>query len=346
MMPPLTIIAVDDEPLNLMLIEELGKSIGIEVLSFLEPLKALEYVKTHDVDIMLTDYMMPVMDGLGLLEQAKAAKPELLSVMITAAGDNEAVKLNALGKGANDFLSKPINVAEFQLRIRNLSAIRHSQRVMSDFNAQLKREVELATGKLVQREHEALNVLSRTAEYKDPETGSHIARVAHYSKMMAAHYGLDATEQEIVFYASPLHDIGKVGISDAILLKPGKLDPEEFAVIKQHPKIGLDILQGSENPYLRAGAVIAYSHHEKYDGSGYPEGLAGGEIPLYGRITAIADVFDALTSIRPYKRAWSFEEALELIRSESGKHFDPVLVDIFVTNIETVRGIYDSFGGE
>jgi response regulator RpfG family c-di-GMP phosphodiesterase len=195
----------------------------------------------------------------------------------------------------------------------------------------------------VQREHEALQVLSKTAEYKDPETGSHISRVAHYSKLMAKGYGLDEDEQELIFYASPLHDIGKVGINDNVLLKPGKLTPEEFEIMKGHSQIGYEILKSSENPYLRAGAIIAHTHHEKFDGSGYPRGIKGDDIHIYGRITAIADVFDALTSERPYKKAWSFNDAAALIKNESGLHFDPELVTIFIDHIDTVREIYRTF---
>jgi HD-GYP domain-containing protein (c-di-GMP phosphodiesterase class II) len=163
--------------------------------------------------------------------------------------------------------------------------------------------------------------------------------------MLAKLHGLSEYEQEVLFYAAPLHDIGKVGIEDAVLLKPGKLTHEEFERMKQHSTMGYGILANSTNPYLKAGAIVAHTHHEKYNGKGYPKGLCGEEIPLYGRIVAIADVFDALTSIRPYKRAWSFEEAMELIKNEKGEHFDLELADLFINNIDEVRIIYAQFEG-
>jgi response regulator RpfG family c-di-GMP phosphodiesterase len=343
---PLNIIAVDDEPFNLMLIEELAALKGLKVKTFLSPVEALRYVQEETVDLLLTDYMMPEIDGIELIRRCRAVKPDILSVVITATSDSEEVKLQALEAGATDFLTKPINAVEFQLRVQNLATIRKSQLFLSGFNETLKQEVAIATEKLIQREHEALVVLSSTAEYRDPETASHISRVAHYSKLMAEGYGLDQEEQERIFYASPLHDVGKVGIKDEILLKPGKLTDEEFEYMKTHAEIGYEILKNCENPFLKAGAVIARSHHEKFDGSGYPRGIKGEDIPLYGRITAIADVFDALTSHRPYKKAWSFEEAFEFIRDQSGAHFDPKLVKIFIDNAEAVRKIYTTFAEE
>lgn len=217
---------------------------------------------------------------------------------------------------------------------------------LQDFNVKLQSEIQKATSDLVAREHEALRVISRLAEHRDPETGSHIARVAHYSKMLASACGLSEKEQDTLFYASPLHDIGKVGISDAILLKPAKFSDEEYEIMKTHSQIGYEMLKDSKNPYLQAGAIIAKYHHEKYDGSGYNNGYSGNDIHIYGRITAIADVFDALTSQRPYKKPWSFEEALEFLQKEAGKHFDPILVSLFIENIEEVKSIYMKFEEE
>jgi response regulator RpfG family c-di-GMP phosphodiesterase len=339
----LSIVAVDDEPVNLLLIEELARQQHYSVTTFEDPSAALAYVKSHPVDLLLTDYMMPDIDGIELLRQCRQINPLLLSVMITAVSDSKEVKFQALEAGATDFLTKPIHPVEFQLRLKNLATIQQSQALLHDFNTQLKKEVAEATQNLIQREHEALKVLSKTAEYKDPETGSHISRVAHYSKLMAKGCGLDESEQQLLFYASPLHDIGKVGINDAVLLKPGKLTPDELQIMKQHSHIGYEILKSSKNPYLQAGALIAHTHHEKFDGSGYPRGLEGNEIHIYGRITAIADVFDALTSERPYKKAWSFDEAIALITEQSGSHFDPELVNIFIEQIDTVKEIYRTF---
>ncbi|MEW5832227.1 MAG: HD domain-containing phosphohydrolase [Campylobacterota bacterium] len=324
------IVIVDDESVNLMLLEVIVRQEGYDPRIFDNPFDALEYLEGNEADLLMTDFNMPGLDGIGLLEKAKELQPKIKSIMITG-NEEESVREQAFAKGVNDFLNKPYSQTEVKLRIKNIHILRIEER---------SREA------LREREHEALRILSRTAEYKDPETGSHIARVAHYSKMLARLCGLDEEEQELIFYAAPLHDIGKVGIEDAVLLKPGKLDEAEFERMKAHSDVGYEILADAQNPYLAAGAVIARSHHEKYNGTGYPYGLKGEEIPLYGRIVAIADVFDALTSIRPYKKAWSFEEAMALIVREKGEHFDPVLVDLFVQSEAEIREIFVRFGAE
>jgi len=339
----LHVIAVDDEPFNLELLKALSVKIYPDLLTFSSADEALSHIQEHPVDIMLVDYMMPHMNGIELMKQASIINSDILTIMITAAGDDEEVKLLALNEGAIDFLKKPVNAAEYRARMKNVSKLKLSQRILDNFNHQLEQEVARATETLVQREKEALEVLSNTAEYKDPETASHVARVAHYSKLLAKAYGLNSYEQEVVFNASPLHDIGKVGISDAILLKPGKLEDDEMKEMKKHAVIGMKILESCENPFLKAGAIIAHTHHEKYDGSGYPNALKAEEIHIYGRITALADVFDALTSIRPYKKAWSFEDALKYLQEQKGKHFDPYLCELFVLNIEDVRHIHEKF---
>ncbi|PHR58874.1 MAG: two-component system response regulator [Arcobacter sp.] len=340
---PLYVIAVDDEPFNLELLKALSLKIYPDILTFDDPKEALVHIKKHPVDIMLVDYMMPYMNGIVLMKEAHLINSNILTIMITAAGDNEEIKLLALNEGAIDFLKKPLNAAEYRARMKNVSKLKRSQLILDDFNHQLEKEVARATQALIQREKEALKVLSNTAEYKDPETASHVSRVAHYSRLLAKAYGLDRHEQEVVFNASPLHDIGKVGISDAILLKPGKLDEDEMKEMKEHAHIGMKILETSENPFLKAGAIIAHTHHEKYDGSGYPRGLKAEEIHIYGRITALADVFDALTSVRPYKKAWSFEEAMDYLQEQRGKHFDPYLCNLFIKNIDEIRIIHKQF---
>lgn len=337
------IVAVDDKEINLMILEEIARDVGFEILTFLNPIDAIEHVRNHRVDILFADYMMPQMDGLSLIKVCKTLQPEMITVMITAVDNNTALKINALEEGTADFLTKPIDAAELKAKVRNLSELKRSQNLLKNFNQQLQSEVTKATQTLIEREHETLRVLSNTAEYRDPETASHIARVANYSKMLARAYGMSQEEQDIVFYASPLHDIGKVGISDTILLKPGRLSEEEFDIMKKHSAIGHEILRNAQNVYLQSGAIISITHHEKYDGTGYPHGLRGSDIHVYGRITAIADVFDALTSLRPYKKAWSFDEAMVFIREQSGKHFDPELVDLFLANIDEVRVIYHQY---
>lgn len=336
-------VSIDDNQQNLMVLEAYAEQFALQIKSFLDPLKALEFISSHDVDIVFVDYMMPKLNGIELISEFRKTNTATPIIMITAAGDDKKLKLEALHSGATDFLNKPLDLSEFTSRTKNLLALRHAQLILNDKAKLLEEEVKKATQDLIDREHESLIVLGRTAEYKDPETASHVARVGHYSKLLAEKYGLSKEEQEIIFYASPFHDIGKVGIADGILLKPAKLTDEEFAIMKKHAQIGYEILKDSKSKYLKMGAQIALTHHEKYNGKGYPNGLKGEDIPIAGRIVAIADVFDALVSIRPYKKSWTFERAIELLKEEKSEHFDPKLVDIFINNIDKVKDIFNRF---
>jgi len=339
----LHIVIVDDEIVNLLLLENIVTTEGYEhVTTFNNAPEALAYIQSNSIDALITDFNMPDMDGIALLKHAKTLYPDLVSIMITANNDNEMMH-KALETGVTDFLLKPISPVVFKLRLHNILELKHSLSMTQYFNETLTTKVEKATVALQKSEYEALEVLSKAAEYKDPETASHIARVAHYSQLLAKACGLSAKEQNIIYYAAPLHDIGKIGIHDAILLKPGKLTADEFRQMQEHSNIGANILHGKENIFLQAGEVIAQTHHEKYNGKGYPNGLKGEAIPLYGRIVSITDVFDALTSKRPYKEAWSFEKALNLLMKEKGQHFDPKIVDLFIQNIDTVKTIYEKF---
>lgn len=340
------VISIDDNNINLLLVENYAKSLGLQVLNFTNPKEALVYSLKHPHDMVIVDYMMPEMNGLEFIEAYRSSIKETPVIMLTAVGDDDALQIKALELGATDFLSKPINPPAFKARITNLMGMRKIQLILNDKALLLEEEVRKATAKIVAREQETLVVLGKTAEYKDPETGAHISRVAHYSKLLAKWYGLNEHMQELIFYASPLHDMGKVGIADGILLKPARLDAKEFEIMQQHVRIGYDILKEAQSEYLKAGSIIAYTHHEKYDGSGYPKGLKGESIPIFGRIVAIADVFDALTSIRPYKKAWSFEEAVSYLESNKGLHFDPRLVECFCENIGEIREIYEMIAQE
>ncbi len=339
----LNIVVVDDEIVNLLLLENILESEGYEnVSTFSNSPEALQYIQQNSIDALITDFNMPEMDGIKLLETAKEYYPDLVSIMITANNDNEMMH-KALQIGVTDFLIKPISPIVFKLRLHNILELKTSLNLTQRFNELLTTRVETATAALKKSKYEALEVLSKAAEHKDPETASHIARVSHYSKLLAKACGLSQEEQNIIYYAAPLHDIGKIGINDAILLKPGKLTQDEFTKMKKHSAIGAEILHGKENVFLQAGEIIALSHHEKYNGKGYPKGLSGEEIPLYARIVAIADVFDALTSDRPYKEAWSFEKAVNLLIEEKGEHFDPQIVDYFIANIDEIKAIYEEF---
>jgi putative two-component system response regulator len=334
-------VSIDDSEQNLMLLEAYANQIELQVTNFVDPQEALEFILNNNIDIIFVDYMMPKLNGLELIAKFRETNISTPIIMITAAGDN--IKLDALKAGATDFLNKPLDLSEFTLRTQNLLKLREAQLLIEDKAKLLQVEVEKATLELIDREHESLIVLGKTAEYKDPETASHVARVANYSKLLAGAYGLNDELQDIIYYASPFHDIGKVGIPDSILLKPAKLDDDEFKIMKTHAAIGYSILKEAKSKYLKAGATIALSHHEKYNGTGYPKNLQGEDIPIEGRIVAIADVFDALVSIRPYKNAWSFDDAVEFLEQESGGHFDPKLVVLFIENIEKIKDIYDQF---
>ena len=340
------IISIDDNKTNLLIIESYAKNLSLQIDSFLEPKEALVASSNIEYDLVIVDYMMPEINGLEFIQEFRKNNPEIPIIMLTAVGDDMQLQIKALEYGANDFLSKPINAPAFKARIINMLKLRKSQLLLKDKAMLLQEEVDKATFRLKESEHETLQMLGKTAEYKDPETNAHTQRVSHYCKILARAYGLDENLQDIIFYASPFHDLGKIGIPDRILLKPGKLDADEYEIMKKHSQIGYEILKGSKSKYLKAGGVIAYNHHEKYDGTGYPNGLRGQSIPIFGRITAIADVFDALTSIRPYKKAWSVDEAFNLLIEEKNRHFDPILVDLFIKNKEDVMNIHNKFSQE
>ncbi|WP_122893091.1 HD domain-containing phosphohydrolase [Arcobacter peruensis] len=340
------IVSIDDNENNLYLIESICMDMDLNVINFTDPIDALMYVLQNDIDMILIDYMMPNLNGLEFIEQFRINKKNIPIIMITAAGEDESIHKKAFELGVDDFLAKPVNAVILKTRVLNLLSNYQNTILIEDKAKLLESEIEKATMSLINREHETLSILGKMAEYKDPETASHVSRVAHYSKLLAKECKLDEKDQDIVFYAAPFHDVGKVGIEDKILLKPGKLDEEEFTIMKTHASIGYEILKDSQSQYLQAGAVIALAHHEKYDGSGYPNNLKGDEIHIFGRIVAIADVFDALTSNRPYKRAWSFDEALNFLKEQSGKHFDPAIVEHFINRIDEVTKIYNSFKEE
>ena len=340
------IISIDDNKTNLLIIESYAKNLSLQIDSFLEPKEALVASSNIEYDLVIVDYMMPEINGLEFIQEFRKNNPEIPIIMLTAVGDDMQLQIKALEYGANDFLSKPINAPAFKARIINMLKLRKSQLLLKDKAMLLQEEVNKATLRLKESEHETLQMLGKTAEYKDPETNAHTQRVSHYCKILARAYGLDENLQDIIFYASPFHDLGKIGIPDRILLKPGKLDADEYEIMKKHSQIGYEILKGSKSKYLKAGGVIAYNHHEKYDGTGYPNGLRGENIPIFGRITAIADVFDALTSTRPYKKAWSVDEAFNLLIEEKNRHFDPILVDLFIKNKEDVMNIHNKFSQE
>ncbi len=339
------VLIVDDNTTNLTLFRHLLKKIdGVESICFDQPLKALEWCADNEPDLVLLDYMMPEMDGLEFIEHFRKIKEykDIPIVVITADTENE-VRHRALNLGAYDFLNKPIDKTEFLARLRNLLVLRESQIALANRADWLAKEVKKATAELRSREKEMILRLSKAAEHRDPETGQHLIRMANYSRLIARELNLSEEQQELILEAAPMHDIGKVATPDAILLKQGRLTEDEFAVIKQHAISGYNILADSESTLIRAAAVMALSHHEKFDGSGYPRGLKGDAIPLYGRIVAVADVFDALTSIRPYKKAWSLNDACQFLRDQTGSHFDPLCIEAFFKAWNDILVIYERY---
>lgn len=343
---PLSVVIVDDFDINLTLFRALvGKIGGLESRCFKVSAQGLAWCEENGADVVIVDYMMPAPDGIEFVRRLRKIPGMIdVPVVMVTANTLTTVRHEALQSGATDFLTKPIDKDEFIARIGNMAALRRGQKLLANRAALLAREVEAATATIVQRELDTIVRLTKAAEYRDQETGGHIERMAHYSRLIAAALGLPAEAQQAIFDAAPMHDIGKVGTPDHILLKPGRLTDDEMAIMKQHAAIGHDILHGSESPILQAAAVIALSHHEKFDGSGYPGGLAGESIPLSGRIVALADVFDALTSSRPYKKAWELERAIDFICQQSGAHFDPACVAAFCAARDEIVAIRARYG--
>ncbi len=342
------VLIIDDSEINLTLIRALVLKLGeCEPVMFDHPLKALEWCRGNVPDLVIVDYMMPEMDGLRFIAAFRAlhGRTEIPVLMITA-NDQKDVRYEALLGGANDFLTKPIDRIEFSARVRNMLALRTGQKFLADRAAHLADEVAERTRDIRERERELIFRISRAAEFRDPETGAHIQRMAHYSEIIARGLDLDAATCNLILQAAPLHDVGKIGIRDHILLKPGKLSPQEFDIMKQHAMLGYDLLKDSGSEILQAGAEIARSHHEKYDGSGYPRGLKGSAIPLFGRIVAVADVFDALTSERPYKKAWALDDAMRFLEEGRSTHFDPLCVESFIAGWDEALEVRQRFRDE
>lgn len=343
-----TVLIIDDSDINLTLIKALVLKLGeCTPVLFDNPLRALDWCREHVPDLVIVDYMMPDMDGLKFISAFRAlhGRNEIPVLMVTA-NDQKEVRYEALLGGANDFLTKPIDRVEFSARSRNMLSLRMGQKFLADRAAHLDALVSEQTQEIRNREQELIFRMSRAAEFRDPETGAHIQRMAYYSQIIAKGLGLDEKIQKLILEAAPMHDVGKIGIPDYILLKPGKLTFEEFEVMKGHAKLGHELLKGSGSETLRAGAEIAISHHEKYDGSGYPFALVGTKIPLFGRIVAVADVFDALTSERPYKKAWPLADARKFLEDGRGAHFDPMCVESFLAGWDEALEIRQRFQDE
>lgn len=340
------ILIVDDQSTGRRILEEIVRGIDdtLQIASFSDPRDALGQARGRVPDLILTDYRMPEMNGVEFIKRLRALPgcAEVPIVVITVVGDR-SVRYEALNAGATDFLTRPLDQYECMSRCRNLLKLRHQQCMIQDRAQWLERQVEIATRQIVLRERETLLRLARAGEYRDQDTGNHVIRMSRYTRAIADYLGLSEADCDEIEFASPMHDIGKIGVPDHILLKPGRLEPGEWEIMKTHTVIGHQILADSDSRYIQVGAIIALSHHEKYDGSGYPYGLAGEAIPLQARIVAVADVYDALRSHRPYKEPWSRERAVEFIGEQRGRHFDPACVDAFTRQLDLIFAIEEQF---
>jgi putative two-component system response regulator len=346
------ILVVDDQPKNIELLEAYLAPQGYEIVKAANGEEALGKLSGNQIDLILLDVMMPGMDGFEVTRRVRRDDTHRLLpiILITALQETED-RIKGIEAGCDDFLSKPIDKMELLARVLSLLKVKAYNDLVSNYQKDLEAEVARRTEELKQAFEkikaaslDTIYRLSIASEYKDADTGAHIKRVSRYSAAVARHMGLTERAIETILYAAPMHDLGKIGIPDQILLKPAKLDPAEWEIMKQHTVIGAKILKGSDAEFISLGEIIAQSHHEKWDGSGYPNSLKGIDIPIAGRITAIADVFDALTSKRPYKEPFSVEKSLAIIREGKGSHFDPDVVDAFFAiqdEILTIKNEYD-----
>lgn len=340
-----SILVVDDEPSNVKLLVKMLYSRGYKnVISTTDPQEVIGLYQSHRIDLIILDLDMPNLDGYGVMDQINALKEELPApILVLTAQHMQSYKQRALDYGARDYVTKPFDAQELFSRVRNLLQVQISYKYMLFQNDILEQKVEERTQAIHDTRLKIVRHLGRAAEYRDNETGLHIIRMSKVAVVIAKAAGFDDLQCDLLLNAAPMHDIGKIGIPDKILLKPGKLDKEEWEIMKSHVVIGAEILDGDDSVLMCMAHDIALSHHEKWNGEGYPNSLAGADIPLVGRITALADVFDALISERPYKKAWPLKDAIDYLIDEKGKHFDPDLVDLFLLNIDEIVEIKDKY---
>lgn len=328
--PEARILMVDDEPANLEFLRLVLRDQGYgQLLDATDARQAVDSLEILAPDLVILDLMMPGFDGFQFMDALQEWLPPdaYVPVLVTTADTAAETRRRALAAGASDFLTRPLSPAEVRLRVRNLLHIRFLHQELRGQNAHLEERVSYRTAELEDARQEILDRLARAAEFRDDDTGLHTQRVGLLAARLARVLGLDDEQVDLLRKAAPLHDIGKIGIPDSILLKEGRLTAEERALMETHTGIGARILSGSRYPLLRLAEEIAMSHHERWDGGGYPNALSGDRIPISGRIVAVADVFDSLTHLRPYKRAWTVAEALAEFRTQSGRQFDPAVVE-------------------
>jgi putative two-component system response regulator len=342
------ILIVDDEPANVAVLEAMLVGEGYtNLISTGDPREVVGLHQTHDFDIILLDIRMPYMSGIEVLEKLTATLEEgdWLPVLVLTAQTDDETRFQALTAGARDFVNKPFKRWEVMLRIRNMLETRHFFKRQRLRARELEEIVHERTREVREAQLQIIERLGQAGEFRDEETGMHVMRMSHSSQMLALAAGLGPARAELLLYATPMHDVGKIGISDLILLKPGRLDPEERKLIETHTTIGGKIIGEHKSELLTLARNVALYHHEKWDGTGYPHGLKGEDIPIEARIAAICDVFDALTSPRPYKEAWPLEKTVAMIQEEAGKHFDPMLVDAFLGILPDIVALRKKFTG-
>lgn len=349
-----SVLVVDDEAAIQKMMTCLLRRQGYDTISVSDGQAALDKITNSSPDLILMDLNMPGIDGLEVAKQIKG-NPDTCSIpVILLTGlstvDNHVL---ALDIGVDDFISKSADPSEVLARVRSHIKVKQLNDRIKAYQQNLEKEVEERTNQLNQAMEQLREAsldtifkLTSASEYRDNETGAHIKRMSHYSALIAQKMGLKSKIVESILYAAPMHDIGKIGIPDRILLKPGKLNAKEWDLMRSHTTIGANILKGSKIGFVRLGETIALTHHEKWDGSGYPNGLKGRKIPLAGRIVALADVFDALTSKRPYKKAYTIEESKRIILEDRGKHFDPDVVDTFFSIQDAIVNIKETYQEE
>ncbi len=340
------VLIVDDESTGRTILAKIIQQAEEDVIveAFDNPLPALEWLDKNHPDLIITDYRMPDLNGVELIRKIRArpACQDIPIMMITVVSE-KSVRYDALEAGATAFLTRPIDQIECRTSCRNLLKLHEQQSIIQDRADWLARQVEVATQQIVAREHETLLRLAKAGEYRDEVTGNHVVRMAKYSREIAEALGLSEKECDEIEYAAPMHDIGKIGIQDKILLKPGKFEQHEWTTMQQHTIIGHSILSNSQSRYIQTGSIIALNHHERFDGSGYPNGIAGKDIPLVARIVSVADVYDALVSARPYKRAWAAKDAQDYLHQHAGTQFDPICVEAFFERLDKITGIHKAF---
>jgi putative two-component system response regulator len=337
------LLLVDDTPGNIDVLRGiLSKDYALKIAT--SGRLALKIAQASPPDLILLDVMMPEMDGYEvcqLLKQDPVTR-HVPIIFVTAKDDVEA-ETRGLALGAADYLTKPVSQPVVLARVKTHLALYDQRRHLEGLVRERTLELQQINEQLEKTRHAIITQLGRAAEYRDNETGLHIVRVGYFSKMLGLAFGFSESRADLLMHASMMHDVGKIGIPDQVLLKPGKLTPEEFEAIKKHPEIGAEIIGEHEAELLVMAREVALTHHEKWDGSGYPRGLKGQEIPVVGRIVAVADVFDALTTWRPYKQPWPVDQAFDLIRDNAGTQFDPEVVQLFLEHRLDVLEIYTRY---